>query len=99
MWVVIRRAPRQDASYWPGRRWLALIDALAWPIGCAFAIVRAPFDTGVVGLVAMSFALFVAARRCHTALFRNERYMFTTRVLALPLAILSVVGAAAKVLF
>jgi len=78
MRLVITRAPRQDAAYWPGRRWLALLDALAWPALWAIAAIEAPFSTGLVGAVALSFLGVIAARRSHTAVFRNERYWFTT---------------------
>ncbi len=32
MWFVFARAPLPDAPYWPGRRLLALVDAIAWPV-------------------------------------------------------------------
>lgn len=98
MWVVISRELRPDATYWPGRRWLALVDALAWPMLWAVAIVKAPFGTGLVGVTAMAFVAFVAARRSRTALFRNERYWFTARRWGLALAGFATVGAATKLL-
>ena len=33
MWLVLTRAPLPDAPHWPGRRLLALVDAVAWPVG------------------------------------------------------------------
>lgn len=96
MWLLIARAPRRDAAYWTGRRWLALLDAVAWPILWAAAIIKAPFSTGLVGAVAVSLLVAVAARRSHRAIFRNERYWFTTWRWGLALAGLAAVGAATK---
>lgn len=96
MRLVITRAPRQDAAYWPGRRWLALLDALAWPALWAIAVIEAPFSTGLVGAVALSFLGVIAARRSHRAIFRNERYCFTIWRWGLALAGLVAVGAATK---
>jgi hypothetical protein len=31
MWMLLVRSPPPDAPYWPGRRWLSAIDAVAWP--------------------------------------------------------------------
>lgn len=98
MWLLISRGPRPDATYWPGRRWLALIDAIAWPILCVVAIFKAPFGTGLFGVTAIVLAALVAARRSRTALCRNERYWFTTRRWGLILASLAAVGAATKML-
>ena len=83
MWVLISRAPREDAAYWPGRRLLAMLDAVAWPMLWAVAVIKAPFST-------------VAARRTHRAVFRNERYWFTIWRWGLALAGLAAVGAATK---
>lgn len=98
MWLVIARAPRQDAAYWLGRRWLALLDAVAWPGLWAVAVVKAPFSTGLVGPVAVLLLVAVAARRSHRAIFRNERYWFTTWRWGLVLAGFAAVGAATKLL-
>ena len=96
MWLLIARAPRQDAAYWPGRRWLALLDAAAWPMLWAAAVIKAPFSTGLAGAVAVSLLVVVAARRSHRAILRNERYWFTTWRWGLALAGLAAVGAATK---
>lgn len=79
MWVVLARRERQPATYWPGRRLLALIDALVWPSGCAYLVTRVPFTTGAVGAVALALCLLFALRRAHRAVWQNERYGFTTR--------------------
>ena len=96
MWVLISRAPREDAAYWPGRRLLALFDAVAWPMLLAAAIIKAPISTGLVGAVAVSFLAAIAARRSHRAIFRNERYWFAAWRWGLVLVGLAAVGAATK---
>jgi hypothetical protein len=96
MWVLISRAPRQDAAYWPGRRWLALLDAVAWPTLWAAAVIKAPVSTGLVGAVAVSLLVAIAARRSLKAILRNERYWFTTWRWGLALAGMAAVRAATK---
>ena len=32
MWLLVPREPRANAPHWTGRRWLAAIDAAAWPL-------------------------------------------------------------------
>jgi hypothetical protein len=60
--------------------------------------VNAPFDTGLVGIVANALAAGVAVRRARTALFRNERYRFTISRWALFVAGFAAVGAASALL-
>jgi hypothetical protein len=86
MWMLFARAPPPDAPYWPGRRWLAAIDAVVWP-GVLWAALNQ-----IPGLPALVMALMMAsaARRLSIALLANHRYHFTTwrwgRVLAWMLA-------------
>jgi hypothetical protein len=98
MWVLTARTPRPSVAHWPGRYWLASLDAVAWPAPWAAASVTAPFSIGIVGRVALSLIVLVAARRLHTATFRNERHWFTIRRWGLPLAGLIAVGAATNLL-
>ena len=78
MWVLYARAPTPNVPYWPGRRLLALIDAILWPLLVAVGVSRVPTDTGVVGQVVMALCALSALRRCARALWHNERYRFTT---------------------
>ena len=39
MWLLVAREPRPDAPDWPGRRLLAAIDAVAWPLMWVLLIV------------------------------------------------------------
>ena len=86
MWLILTRAPHPDAAYWPGRRWLAAVDAVAWPVMWVVLVSEAPFRTGAVGMVLMACAIAAGAVRLHRAIAVNHRYRFTTwrwgRVLA-----------------
>jgi len=97
MWMLYVRAPTPNASVWPGRKWLAMLDALAWPGLVTFMVAKSPLDTGVVGPVVLALCGLLAVRRCVRALWRNERYRFTTWRLGVPLATLLALGALLKV--
>ena len=85
--------------YWRGRRFLASLDALAWPAILLVAIRTAPFSTGAIGLVASSLAFMIAARRLHRAILRNHRYEFTTLRWGTVLAWILALGAGLKLLY
>ncbi len=95
MWVLIPSAPRPDAPQWPGRRWLSLVDAVAWPAGWLVAVSIVP-KPGVLGLVIVALSMFFAVRRCRSALFKNERYRFTTWRWGIPVMGLVALGALIK---
>ena len=78
MWLLIARVPLPDAAYWPGRRWLAAIDAVAWPFALALCVVEAPVSLGIVGPVLIGAAPLLAFGRVRRAFWHNERYRFTT---------------------
>jgi len=90
MFVVLYRNPRPDADQWPGRRWLAALDAVLWPALWITAIAAVQNRTGILGPVAIAFLVAFAAARLMRALKRNERYWFSTwrwgRVLAILMA-------------
>lgn len=77
MFVVITREPTLDMPYWPGRRLLAAVDAVAWPFGVALPVL--PVEGGA-GLVrpALIIATLCALFRFVGAVFANHRYRFTT---------------------
>lgn len=79
MWLLLlRRDPKPDATYWLGRRWLAALDAVAWPAG-AFALVWQWLPVGSLsGAVPGAFCVIAAVLRLHRAIWRNHRYRFTT---------------------
>ena len=96
MWVLFARAAPPDARYWPGRRWLATLDAIGWPTFWLIVLGHVAARTGVVGPVLMSLVMLVGARRVCTAIWQNQRYRFTTWRWARPLLALLLVGLAIK---
>ena len=78
MWFLFIRAPPPDAPYWPGRRWLAAIDAVAWPGVVWSALSQVGSSGGLVLALAMALLVVSAVRRLFTALLVNHRYQFTT---------------------
>ena len=98
MWIIYGRTPKPDAAYFAGRRWLALLDAVAWPVAWLIAISVIPYDTGVLGSFARAVLVLVALGRCQRALFRNERYRFSTLRWGVPILALVALGELMKVL-
>jgi hypothetical protein len=91
MWVLFARAPPPDAPYWPGRRWLAALDAVAWPGAGSVALSQAPGEGGLVLAFVSALLIVSAVGRLFTALTANHQYHFTTwrwgRVLAKMVAV------------
>jgi hypothetical protein len=96
MWVLFARAPPPDAPYWPGRRWLAAVDAVAWPGAGWVVLSQVPGQGGLVLAFVMALLVVSAARRVFTALLANHRYQFTTWRWGRVLAWMMVVGALLK---
>ena len=90
------RPGRPDAAYWPGRRALAALDAVAWPALWIVVLLHAPFDAGLIGQVIVALAIVSAVQRLHRALWMNERYWFTTYRWGMPLVMLAFVALAMK---
>lgn len=78
MWLVLTRAPLPDAPYWPGRRLLALADAVAWPAAWIALAMQLPQPAGIVGPTVIALAALSAVGRVHRAAWQNHRYHFTT---------------------
>jgi hypothetical protein len=78
MWLVVKREPKPDAPYWPGRRLLAAVDAAVWPLLWVLVFSHAPKPVGLIGLFVAAVALLCALGRLHRALWVNHRYWFTT---------------------
>ena len=91
MWMLFARAAKADAAHWPGRRWLAALDAVGWPALWVSAIACAPFPLGIFGGVVTAVALLLAARRVRRAAWHNARYWFTTWTWGAPLATMALV--------
>ena len=78
MWIMFAHAPAPDVANWPGRRWLAAMDAVAWPVIAFALLLRVPGATGLV-LPAVGVACgWAGLARLHTAVWANHRYRFTT---------------------
>ena len=78
MWVLFARAPPPDAPYWPGRRWLAAVDAVVWPGAVWYWLSQFAGTGGLVLALAMALLVVSMGRRLFTALLVNHRYRFTT---------------------
>lgn len=78
MWLLLAREPHPDAPYWPGRRVLAAVDAVAWPLLLAIAFAHMPKPVGLLGPFIAALSLLAALGRLHRAVWVNHRYRFTT---------------------
>lgn len=78
MWLVLNRPPPPDAPYWPGRRLLALVDAVGWPLGWMALAASLPQPAGIVGPMIMALAALSALCRAPKAVWVDHRYHFTT---------------------
>jgi hypothetical protein len=78
MWLIFTRAPLPDAPYWPGRRALALVDAIAWPAAWIALATQLPKPAGIVGPMVIALAVLSALGRLRRAVWQNHRYHFTT---------------------
>lgn len=96
MWVIIARAPPPDAVVWPGRRALALVDAVAWPAAWATFVLGLTVSVGLVGHIALALCAVSAFTRAHRAVANNHRYHFTTWRWGLRLVFLLAFGYALK---
>lgn len=78
MFLLYARTPMPDLPYWPGRRLLATLDAVAWPVAWLVVIAQFAHPTGIAGAVAVALLMLFAMRRVFVALWRNHRYQFAT---------------------
>jgi hypothetical protein len=78
MLLVVLRESRPDAPLWPGRRLLAGVDAMAWPLAWVLIVKHAPAPVGIVGPFVIAVSALSAAIRLHRAIWINHRYRFTT---------------------
>lgn len=78
MWLLVACEPRQDAPQWTGRKSLAALDALAWPVAAVSLIPLSPLHLGVVGPVMIAAVVLLSISRLRRAIWMNHRYRFTT---------------------
>jgi len=96
MWLVVVKEPLPDMAYWPGRLWLAMVDAVSWPALWLLLVRRAPVPTGLIGSAAVALAALFALNRLHRAVWLNHRYRFTTWRLGKAIAALMLIGLVLK---
>lgn len=96
MWMLFARVPPPNAPYWRGRRSLAALDAVAWPVLWIAILNHVSAPHGLVGAVVIGITAFVALRRLCTALLNNHRYRFTTWRWGKVLVMLLLIGMALK---
>ena len=96
MLVFLARGADPMAKVWPGRRWLAAVDALLWPALWIVGVWLAPLATGVAGPLLVAACLWFAVKRLFEAIFTNQRYRFTTWRWGRPVAGLVLIGALLK---
>jgi hypothetical protein len=80
MWMIFTRAPHLDALYWPGRRLLAAMDAVAWPAMWVVLVFNARASMGILGWVSIAWVSWAGVKRLRRAVIENHRYRFTTWV-------------------
>jgi hypothetical protein len=78
MWLLLARTPLPDVPYWPGRRVLAAVDAVAWPLVWIALALQLTRPVGIVGPMVIALATLSVLGRVHRALWVNHRYHFTT---------------------
>lgn len=79
MWMVLVRTPRPDEPSWRGRRELAALDAVAWPLLWIVVVAtQLPAHGGLFGAVIVVLSVMVGCARLSTALGATHRYRFTT---------------------
>lgn len=96
MWLLFAGAPTPPAADWPGRRALAVVDALAWPALVAFAVSAMTVSHGLVGNVVVAMCAVLGLRGAWTAACRSSHYRFTTLRFGMPLASMLALGVALK---
>lgn len=96
MWLLVAREPRPDAPGWPGRRLLAAVDAIAWPVLWIVLMRSAPAPAGVMVPFVTALAVLLGLGRLHRAVWLNHRYWFTTWRWAKVAAALLVIGIVLK---
>ncbi|MDE2081244.1 MAG: hypothetical protein KGI90_07825 [Burkholderiales bacterium] len=78
MWLIVAKEPLPDRAYWPGRVWLAMADAVAWPALWSLLALQAPMRTGVIAPMVIALSVLFGLDRLHRAIWFNHRYRFTT---------------------
>lgn len=78
MWLLVAREPVPDAPQWAGRKSLAVLDAVAWPLLAVLMVFQSRVPLGVVGAVSVVAACALSVARLRRAIWLSHRYRFTT---------------------
>ena len=97
MWIVFARAPAPDAAYWPGRRTLGALDAVAWPLIALVLLSQVPGQARLVAPIACVICGVNALARLRTAIWENHRYRFATWRASRVVLVLLLIAVALKV--
>lgn len=97
MWIVLAREAEPDAAYWPGRRGLAALDAVLWPLLWLAGTASVMPSLGLVGPIIIVLALVSLVSRLRRAWWVNARYRFTTRRWGRGLALLVLCGVVLRI--
>ena len=74
MWPLIERQPRPAGHASTGHTPVGALDAVAFPMLSALAVVNASLTSGVVGAVVAAVAVLAAISGLSRSLWQNERY-------------------------
>lgn len=96
MWLLLARNPLPDAFIWPGRRALAAVDAVLWPLICVLLLWQIPFPLGALGPTSVGVGTVIALARMRRAVWQNHRYRFAMWRWGRGLAVLLLFGVALK---
>ena len=97
MWLLVAREPQPDAPDWPGRRMLAAVDAVVWPLLWVLLVQHLPEPVGLVGPFVTAMAVLLGLGRLHRAMWVNQCYWFTTWRWGKAMAAMLLIGAVLKV--
>ena len=99
MWLLIAKNPRPDAIVWRGRRALAAVDAVLWPLLWVWLLSQSPPSFGLVGLtVVAGLGTLIAVSRLRQAIWENQRYRFSLWKWGRAVAVLVLFGMAMKLM-
>lgn len=96
MWLLVARNPLPDVIVWPGRRALAAIDALLWPLLWVLLLWQVPLSLGALGPTSIAVGTVMALARLRRAVRQNHRYRFATWKWGRALAVLLLFGVGLK---
>ena len=64
MWLLLTRKTPPDRPYWRGRRGMAMLDAVGWPLAWIVGVLHLPQHGGLVGAAIVAWASLCTPRTC-----------------------------------